>query len=185
MKLHPLAFRLPWWLIGIVALIGIVGFSVLIKSETVQSTEISSIRSPDGASEAVLVEVSQDARGAHSAKVCLRRPAAKMYGLSACTSIAYLSGVPAADGQLGIHLEWKSSTELAIRYREAVAVYLYYPVFTWPGRRASQRYPRSFAPIHTRLIHTSVTGRFSVSPAQGQMAFAAPERPDRPKAAYR
>jgi hypothetical protein len=97
-----------------------------------------------------------------------------MYGLSACTSIAYLSGVPTADGQLGIHLEWKSSTELVIRYREAMAVYLYYPAFTWPGRRASQRYPRSFAPIVTRLIHTSGTGRFSVSRAQGQMSLTAP-----------
>jgi len=173
MKLESLALRLPWWLIGIIAVIGIVALSVMIKSETVQSSEISSIRSPDGASDAVLLEVSQDAHGAHSAKVCLRRPGAKIYGQSACTSIAYLSGVPAGDGQLGIHLRWESSTELVIRYREATAVYLYYPVFTWPGRRASSRYPRSFAPIHTRLIHTSVTGRFSVPRDQGQLALAA------------
>ena len=152
--------RIFWWSIGAAVVISIAGLTLLINRVTVQSTEIASARSPDGAAYAVLLDVPQDARGAHSARVCLRRSAIQTYGQSVCPSIAYLSGVPASDSQLGIHLEWKSSTELEIRYLEATAVYLYYPTFIWPnvGRRMFYRYAQSLTPIHTRFVHTNFSG---------------------------
>lgn len=148
------------WSIGAALVLGIAGSRLLIDRVTVQSTEISSALSPDGVAYAVLLEIPRDAHGVHSAKVCLRQ-STRPYGQSTCTSIAYLSGVPASDRHLGIRLVWKSPTELEIRYREAAAVYLYYPIFAWPyiGRsRTSHRYLRSLTPIHVGLVRTSVAG---------------------------
>jgi hypothetical protein len=150
--------RIVWWSIGTGAAIVVLG--LLTSRVTIQSAEISAARSPDGAADAVLLDVPRDAHGAHSAKVCLRRSATPTYGQSSCTGIAYLSGVPASDRELGIHLEWQSSTELEIRYREATAVYLYYPTFIWPnvGSRTFRHYAQSLMPIHARLVHTNFAG---------------------------
>jgi hypothetical protein len=150
--------RIVWWSIG--TGVAIVGLGLLTNRVTVQSAEISAARSPDGAADAVLVDVPRDAHGVHSARVCLRRSATPAYGQSSCTRIAYLSGVPASDPELGIHLKWQSSTELEIRYREATAVYLYYPTFIWPnvGNRTFRRYAQSLTPIHARLVHTNFAG---------------------------
>lgn len=63
--------------------------------------------------------------------------------------------------QLGIQLVWKGPSELEILYREARAVYLYYPTFTWPytGRhRTGNRYVRSLTPIHIGLVQTALAG---------------------------
>lgn len=149
-----------WWFTGAAVVVGLVGLRLLISKVTVQSTEISSALSPDGAGYAVLLDVPRDAHHAHSARVCLRRSTIPASGQSLCTSIAYLSGIAAGDRQLGIQLDWQSSTELAIRYREARAVYLYYPMFTWPymGRRTSYRHTHSLTPIHVRLVRTAVAG---------------------------
>lgn len=147
--------RMVWWAIG--TGVAIVALGLLTSRATIQSAEISAARSPDGAADAVLLDVPRDAHGAHSARVCLRRSTTPAYGQSRCTGIAYLSGVPTSDRELGIHLEWQSSTELEIRYREATAVYLYYPTFIWPnvGSRTFRRYAQSLTPIHARLVHTS------------------------------
>ena len=158
MKSNMCTARMVWWSIGTLA--GIVLLAFLTSRLTIQSAEISAARSPDGASDAVLLDVPRDAHGAHSARVCLRRLSTSFYGKSGCTGIAYLSGVPATDRQLGIHLEWQSSTELEIQYRKATAVYLYYPTFFWPsvGTRTFRRsrYPQSLTPIHARLVQTQI-----------------------------
>jgi hypothetical protein len=158
MKPKSSTSQIVWWSIG--TGVAIVGLGLLTNRLTVQSAEISAARSPDGAADAVLLDVPRDAHGAHSARVCLRRSATPAYGQSSCTSIAYLSGVPASDRELGIHLEWQSSTELEIRYREATAVYLYDPAFIWPnvGRRTFRHYGQSLTPIHARLVHTNFAG---------------------------
>jgi hypothetical protein len=146
------------WSIGVVVVIAIVGLRMLINRVTVQSTEISAALSPDGAGYAVLLNVPQDAHGAHSARICLRLRylPLRVNPQSACTSIAYLSGVPAGDRLLGIQLQWDGPSELKIRYREAGAVYLYYPTYTWPGTRSrtSRRYLQGLKPIHVSLVHT-------------------------------
>lgn len=128
---------------------------------TVESAEILALRSPDGAADAVLLDVPRDAHGAHSARVCLRRSATPTIRQPSCTGIAYLSGVSASDRELGMHLEWRSSTELEIRYREATAAYLYYPTFIWPnvGTR-SFRAAQSLMPIHVRLVRTNLAGEY-------------------------
>jgi hypothetical protein len=148
--------RLVWWSIGTGVAIVVLG--LLTSRLTIQSAEISAARSPDGVADAVLLDVPRDAHGAHSAKVCLRRAAIPAYGQSICTRIAYLSGVPAGDRDLGIQLEWQSSTELEIQYREATAAYLYYPNFFWPivRSRTFSRYSQNLTPIHARLVHTNV-----------------------------
>jgi len=123
--------RIIWWSIG--TGIAIVGLGFFTKLVTVESAEISALRSPDGAADAVLLDVPRDAHGVHSARVCLRLSVTSTIRPPSCTGIAYLSGVSASDRELGMHLEWRSSTELEIRYREATAAYLYYPTFTWPN----------------------------------------------------
>jgi hypothetical protein len=150
--------RIVWCSIGTGVAIVVLG--LLTSRVTTQSTEIAAARSPDGAADAVLLDVPRDAHGAHSARVCLRRSATPAYGQLSCTGIAYLSGVPASDRRLGIHLEWQSSTELEIRYREATTVYLYYPTFIWPnvGSRTFRHYAQSLTPIHTRLVHMNFAG---------------------------
>jgi hypothetical protein len=153
--------RIGWCSIGAAVVIGVVGLRLLINRVAVQSTEISAVRSPDGRAYAVLLDIPQDARGAHSARVCLSRSRIRLYAQSICTDVAYLSGVPASDSQLGINLEWTSSTELEIRYREAAAVHLYHPTFVWPnaGRPAFYRnYAQSSAPIHSSLVHANIAG---------------------------
>jgi hypothetical protein len=95
--------RIVWWSIGTGVAIVVLG--LLTSRVTTQSAEIAAARSPDGAADAVLLDVPRDAHGAHSARVCLRRSATPAYGQSSCTGIAYLSGVPASDRELGIHLE--------------------------------------------------------------------------------
>jgi hypothetical protein len=55
--------------------VAIVGLGLLTNKVTVQSAEISAARSPDGAADAVLLDVPRDAHGVHSARVCLRRSA--------------------------------------------------------------------------------------------------------------
>lgn len=158
MKSKLFRARIVWWLIG--AGFAIVGLGLLTNRVTVQSAEIAGARSPDGAADAVLLDVPRDAHGAHSARVCLRRSTTPAYGQSNCTAIAYLSGVPTSDRELGIHLEWQSSTELEIQYRDATAVYLYYPTFIWPnvGSRTFSHYAQSLTPIHARLVHTNFAG---------------------------
>jgi hypothetical protein len=150
--------RIVWWMLCTGVAIFVLG--VLSSRLTIQSSEISAARSPDGSTDAVLLDVPRDAHGAHSARVCLRRSATPTYGQRSCTGIAYLAGVPANDRELGIHLEWQSSTELEIRYREAMAAYLYYPTFIWPnvGRRTFRYYAQSLTPIHARLVHTNSAG---------------------------
>lgn len=152
------AARIVWWSVG--TGVAIVALGLLTSRVSIQSVEISDARSPDGAADAVLQDVPRDAHGAHSARVCLRRSPTPAYGQSSCTGIAYLSGVPASDRELGIHLEWKSSTALEIRYREATAVYLYYPTFIWPNveSRTFRHYAQSLTPIHARLVHTNFAG---------------------------
>jgi hypothetical protein len=150
--------RLAWWSIGAAVVVGIVGLRLLIDRVTVQGKEISAIRSPDGSVYAVLLDVPQDAHGAHSARVCLRRSLSRPYAQSACTDIAYISGVPAGYNQLGLQLHWTSSTELEIAYRDATRAYLYRPTFVWPnvGRRAFYRYyAQSLTPIHIALINAN------------------------------
>jgi hypothetical protein len=158
MKYKLSSARIVCWSIG--TGIVIVGLALLTNRVTVQSVEISDVRSPDGAADAVLLDVPRDAHGAHSARVCLRRSATPAYGQSSCTGIAYLSGVPASDRELGIHLEWQGSTELEIQYREATAVYLYHSTFIWPnvGSRTFRHYAQSLTPIHARLVHTNFAG---------------------------
>ena len=153
--------RLIWW--SITAFVAVVGLGVLTNRASVQSAEILASRSPDGATYAVLLDVPRDAHGAHSASICLRKSVIPDHGALSCTAaIAYLSGVPANDPQLGVHLEWRSSTELEIRYREAANVYLRYPMFFWePGgknRAAFRSYGQTMTPIHTKLIHVNLAG---------------------------
>lgn len=149
--------RIVWWSIGVGG--AIVGLGLLANRVTVQSAEIADARSPDGAVDAVLLDVPRDAHGAHSAKVCLRRSATPTNGQPSCNGIAYLSGVPASDRELGIGLEWRSSTELEIRYREATEVYLYHPTFVWPNvRTRSFRPAQSLMPIQVKLVRTNFAG---------------------------
>jgi hypothetical protein len=133
---------------------------LLANRVTVQNEEIAALGSPDGAADAVLIDIPRDAHGAHSAKVCLRRSMTLANSQLSCNGVAYLSGVSASDRNLGIHLEWQSSTELAIRYQEATTVYLYYSTFIWPnsGRRFF-RGGMSLTPIHVKLVRTDVVGK--------------------------
>jgi len=137
-----------------------VALRLLVDRVTIQGNEISATRSPDGAADAVLLDVPQDAHGAHSARVCLRRSLPRPYGQSACSDIAYISGVLASDSQLGVHLQWASSADLEIMYRDATSAYLYRPTFVWPnvGRRTLYHYAQSLKPIHARLVHTNLIG---------------------------
>ena len=146
------------WSLGAAVVVGILGVRALIHSVTVQATEIATARSPDGATEAVLLDVPRDAHGAHSARVCLRHSSTLPVPQSLCAEIAYLSGVRAADSQLGIDLEWTGSADLEIRYRQAAAAYLYYSTYAWPspGRHTYYRYARNLAPIQTRLVHINL-----------------------------
>jgi hypothetical protein len=158
--------RLAWWSIGAAVVVGILGLRLLIDRVTVQGKEVSAIRSPDGSVYAVLLDVPQDAHGAHSARVCLRRSLPRPYAHSVCTDIAYISGVPAGDNQLGIQLHWTSSTELEIGYRDATSAYLYRPTYVWPnaGRRTFYRYyAQSLTPIHTRLTSANSVGEESTA----------------------
>lgn len=141
----------PWWPAAVGVVIGIVGFGVLVNELSVKSTEISVVRSPDGSGYAVLLDVPQDAHRNHSARVCLVRSAIQP---TTCPSIAYLSGVPAAERNLGIRLVWRGPAELEIRYRQAAATYLYYPTFTWPytRNRTGRAYLQSLASIQVKLV---------------------------------
>jgi hypothetical protein len=153
--------RHAWWSIGTAVVVGIVGLRLLIDEVTVRGKVISATRSPDGSVYAILVDVPRDAHGAHSARVCLRRSLPRPYAQSVCADIAYISGVPASDNELGIHLQWTGSTELEIRYRDATSAYLYRPTFYWPnlGRRTFYRYyAQSLMPIHSKLINTNRAG---------------------------
>ena len=155
-----MTLRIAWWSVGAVVVVGIVALRLLIDRVTIQGKEISATRSPDGSAYAVLLDVPQYAHGAHSARVCLRRSPPRPYAQPVCTDIAYISGVPASDSQLGILLRWTSSAELEIRYRDATNAYLYRPTFVWPsvGRRMFYRYSQSLTPIHARLVHTNLVG---------------------------
>jgi hypothetical protein len=153
----------PLWPIIMVVVIGIIAFGVVVAELSVKSTEISAARSPDGSGYALLLDVPRDAHRNHSARICLIRSATRPYNPTTCTSIAYLSAVPANVRHLGIRLVWRSSTELEIRYQEAGAAYLYYPTYTWSSTRVrtGRTYLQSLTPIHISLVRT---GRFNSPP---------------------
>lgn len=144
--------RLPLWLIIATALSALVGVRVLSSHLAVKSTELTSVQSPGGLGDAVLLDIPRDARGTHSAAVCLR--VSSVNRSTPCTSVAYISGVPDNADHLGISLAWRSATELEIRYRGAAAAYLYYPTFLWrrTARATIFSNARTFSSVHTTLV---------------------------------
>jgi len=122
----------------------------------IQSHEIARQRSPDGAADAVLLEVSRDDAEGHAYKVCIQQASEpKVHALLACPEVAYLGGV-SGDGasQLPVTLVWSSSSQLEIRYANATSVHVYQPIFTWGSSRYYRRIGRPAV-----LIKAVQTGR--------------------------
>jgi hypothetical protein len=137
--------RLFWLLALVLALLIICAYPLNIESH-----ETARKRSPDGSTDAVLMEIPHDAAGAHSYKVCFQRSARVNVAASSCTEIAYLSGVNGDPSSQPVTLVWTETSHLEIRYTNASSVHLYNPVY---ARRAS-RY--SFkAPIFTKAVQVA------------------------------
>jgi hypothetical protein len=115
--------RAPW-LISI----GIAGLFVLfvVYVPKFSGNEVKRSPSPDGAVDAVLIEVPRDAAGAHSYKVCFYRPNDRVTTAAACNQIAYLAGV---SGPQPVELVWTAPRQLEIRYVKATSVHVYKPAF--------------------------------------------------------
>jgi len=138
------------WLIALVA-IGLLGALFLYVPRT-QNHEIARQRSPDGAADAVLMEVQHDAAGARGYKVCIQRAAEpKARALLACTEVAYLGGLSADSGPQPVSLVWPSSSQLEIRYASAASVHVYQPVFTWASARIGG------PAVHIKAVQTGGT----------------------------
>lgn len=128
----------------------------MLGSLLIQSAKVATSSAPDNLTDAVILETDRDARGEHSLRICLQRHLKAPVGVNTCTDVAYLSGVPRGNGRGGVSLVWVDSSQLAIRYADAKAAYLYRSVFTWPGSlgRRSGRYSVSgLVPIIIKLIH--------------------------------
>jgi hypothetical protein len=123
------------WLIAFLA-IGLLG-ALFVYVPRIQSHEIARQRSPDGAGDAVLIEVPRDAAGFHSYRVCMRQVTGLSPALANCREVAYLGGVSGEGGSPPVTLIWTTSSQLEIRYVNATSIHVYQPVFTW----GSARYP--------------------------------------------
>jgi hypothetical protein len=151
--------RRPLLLLVLAGVAGIVLIRMILGATNVRSEEIAISHSPDGNTDAALLEIQNDAHGAHALRVCLRGHSQQPISSIGCTDVAYLSGVPHGSGQQGVELVWVNSSQLEIRYASAATATLYIPVFTWPGilARRSPRYvsDRTLKPIHIDLIHAT------------------------------
>ena len=155
MRRGPSVAHLPLWAVIATGLLALVGIRVLSSYLVVESVELLSVRSPDGRGDAVLLDIPKDARGTHSAAVCLRPVYRGLNRPGPCTSVAYLSGVPDIAGHPGISLQWRSATELEIHYRSVAQAYLYLPTFIWVRSSRTSMYAnsRNFGSVHTTLVH--------------------------------
>jgi hypothetical protein len=152
----PWAGDRPAWLYAaLIAAAAIVFIKWMLGAIAVPSNEIAASRAPDGQTDAVLLEIPRDAHGEHSLRVCLRPHTMRPASATACTDVAYLSGVPRTGGQQGVQFVWANSSELEIRYADAKAAFLYRSVFLWPSGRANRltNHPsgRMLAPISIKL----------------------------------
>jgi len=151
--------RRPLLLTILAVAAAVLGVRMMLGEVATRSEEIAVSPSPDGRTDAALLEIQKDAHGAHALRVCLRVHAQRAVPLARCADVAYLSGVPRAGEQHGVQLVWVDSTRLEIRYAAADAATLYMPVYT--GSHISSRRlnaysaNRNFDPIHIELIHLS------------------------------
>lgn len=112
---------------------GLLG-ALLVYVPRIESHEITRQRSPDGRTDAVLMEVPRDAADAHSYRVCLQGAGGIQPTAATCREVAYLAGVSSDGGSQPIALVWKASSQLEIRYANASSVHIYKPVFMWGDR---------------------------------------------------
>lgn len=137
--------RSPVLWLGACLMIGLIA-ALLVYVPRIQSHEVARQRSPDGATDAVLMDVPHDAAGAHSYRVCLQlRTSGLKPALLDCREVAYLSGVSGDRGSQPVMLVWPSSAQLEIRYANATSARVSQPVLTWGS-------PRSPTRIGTRVI---------------------------------
>jgi len=102
------------------------------------SREVAREHSPNGRMDAVLMEVSREAAGTRSYKVCLQAWNNRQSQQGYCArELAYLGGVKVATSQ-PVSLVWTAPSDLEIRYTSAAHVHLYQPVIA-SGSRYSAR----------------------------------------------
>jgi len=116
---------------------------------------VASAASPDGSSEARLVQVSWAGAKYRSYDVCLRQLNDNRDAPTSCSNVAHLLGVPDINGRPGVELLWRSAVQLDVRYAHASSAPQYQPEFFWPSS-APRRFPLygnlSRAPITIRVV---------------------------------
>lgn len=140
------------WLIGL-CVIAIAG-TLFVYSPKPPSHEVARLRSPDGAGDAVLVELAHDAAGLRSFRVCMQSAGGLKRAPNSCREVAYLGGVSSDNGAQPVMLIWQASSQLEIRCVHAVSIRVYQPVFTW----SSSRYPTQGSGMRAILIKVVQTG---------------------------
>lgn len=115
------------WLIAVaVVALALALFAYLPRSPATR--EVARQHSPNGRVDAVLMEVSQEAEGTRSYKVCLQaaNPSQSQPGYCG-QELAYLAGVRVSTSP-PVGLIWTAPADLEIRYTNAARVQLYRPV---------------------------------------------------------
>jgi hypothetical protein len=103
--------------------------------------------------DAVLMEIPQDAAGAHSYKVCLQawNTSHSQPGYCYKDEVAYLAGVRGGSSR-PVALVWTTPSDLEIRYTNAASVHLYRPIVATGSRYGAR-------PVITvRLVQTEKPG---------------------------
>jgi hypothetical protein len=137
------------WLVGTLA-VGLVGILSVYFPKT-QTYEIARQRSPDGTGDAILMEFSADTAESRSYKVCLQRPSGIKFVPNNSREVAYLGGVSTGSATSPVRLIWTTSSQLQIRYVNALSVHIYQPVFSWgPTRYAAL--VRNIRPIRISAV---------------------------------
>jgi hypothetical protein len=132
----PRSNRIPWMVAVGVGIVFVLSAIIAYRSNMV-SYEVLRKGSPDGKTEAILLEVPRDAAGAHSYKVCLQRGAGGRVTATSCREIAYLAGVTSIGTTRPVDLVWKDASRLEIHYGSAVSVHMYQRVVVWGSTRST------------------------------------------------
>jgi hypothetical protein len=142
------------WLIALLLIDLLVALFAYIPR--IRSYEVARQRSPDGGANAVLIEVPQDAGGAHSYKVCMQVGANSQTTAGYCSrEVAYLAGVSTDGNSRPVTLVWTAPSQLEIRYTNATSVHIYQPVVVWGSRYTPSSRVGANAAIFVRAVQTS------------------------------
>src|SRR5712675_2792569 len=77
---------------------------------------LSTVTSPDGLNDAVLMEDPRDAHGNEGFRVCLRRHSLGTPTVATCAGIVYLSASIPASPAVHVTLAWTGAQQLEVRY---------------------------------------------------------------------